>query len=196
MIITTELLTCELVNQSMEVLIDLKTPHYNLKLLNFDLVLRDTFNRFNADCTTYSVPNDFKGKDTQKIFINSLIISICEKIKENKSYTKIALYINRNTVIINDEERHGVFNIILKTIKKLPFQFIVSDIPVDFFISRIHNNVVDSVVLLETQLQYTNNYDTLKFSFKALYKFLEKNKLTYLYDVYFKRIGNKLLVVR
>lgn len=180
----------------MEVLIDLKTPHYNLKLLNFDLVLRDTFNRFNADCTTYSVPNDFKGKDTQKIFINSLIISICEKIKENKSYTKIALYINRNTVIINDEERHGVFNIILKTIKKLPFQFIVSDIPVDFFISRIHNNVVDSVVLLETQLQYTNNYDTLKFSFKALYKFLEKNKLTYLYDVYFKRIGNKLLVVR
>jgi len=172
--------------------IDHKIPRYNLKLLNFDFVLKETFYKFNNDINLYGIGNDFKRKDTQKFFINALIIAICERMKIGK----IALYINKNTLYLNNEERDTVLNISLKTIKKLPFQFILSDIPVDFFINEIHNNVVESVVILETQLHYTNNYDTLKYSLKDLVKFLKVHKLSYLYDVYFKQIANKLLVVK
>ena len=179
-------------NQKTVMIIEHKIPRYNLRLLNFDFVLEETFSRFNNDIELYGVTNNFKKKDTQKLFINALIITICERMKKDKT----ALYINKNTLYLNNDERDTILNLSLKTIKKLPFQFILSDIPVDYFVNKIHNNVVESVILLETQLYYTINYDTLKYSFKGLVKFLKIYELSYLYDVYFKQLTNKLLVVK
>jgi len=172
--------------------IEHKIPRYNLRLLNFDFVLKETFCKFNNDINLYGISNDLKKRDAQKFFINALIITVCERMKLGKS----ALYINKNTLYLNSDEKDTILDISLKTIKKLPFQFILSDISVDFFAEEIHNNVVESVVVLETQLHYTNNYDTLKYSLKDLVKFLKSYKLSYLYDVYFKQLTNKLLVVK
>lgn len=172
--------------------IEHKIPRYNLKLLNFDFILRETFIKFNSDILLYGISNNFSKKDTQKFFINALIISICERMKISKS----ALYINSNTLYLNKVEKDIILDISLKTIKKLPIQFIISNTPVDYFVNDIHNNVVDAVVVIENQLHYTNNYDTLKYSLKDLVEFLKKHKLIYLYDVYFKQLTNKLLVVK
>ena len=177
-------------------LIDYKLLKYNIRLLNFDYVLRETFKKYNADISLYGIRNDFKYKDTQKIFINSLIVTLCDRIKAMALREPVAIYVNRNTLIIPLEENNLLLNLILKTLKKLPFQFIIGDDTVDFFISEIHNNVVDSVVLLETQLHYSNNFDVLRFSFKNLIKFLKTYDLIYLYNVYFKQLSNKLLVVK
>ena len=196
MTITTELLTYELGNPKMEMLIDCKLPKYNIRLLNFDYILKNVFEKYNTDISLYGIRNDFKYKDTQKIFINCLIVTLCDKIKAMSLREPVAIYINRNTRLIPSEEFDIIFNLIHKTLKKLPFQFIISDTTVDFFIDGIHNNVVDRVVLLETQLHYSNNFDVLRFSFKNLIKFLKSYDLCYLNDVYFKHISNKLLVVR
>lgn len=177
-------------------LIDCKLPKYNIRLLNFDYILKNVFEKYNTDISLYGIRNDFKYKDTQKIFINCLIVTLCDKIKAMSLREPVAIYINRNTRLIPSEEFDIIFNLIHKTLKKLPFQFIISDTTVDFFIDGIHNNVVDRVVLLETQLHYSNNFDVLRFSFKNLIKFLKSYDLCYLNDVYFKHISNKLLVVR
>jgi len=172
--------------------IEHKITKYNLILLNFDYILKGTFSKYNEDIYNLNVENNLNKKDTQKLFINSLIITICERMKQGKT----ALYINRNTLYLNNDERDIILQITLKTLKKLPFQFIISDIPVDFFVERIHNNEVDSLILIETQLHYTNNYDTLTYSLRNLQKFLKTYSLTYLYDAYFKQLTNKLLVVK
>ena len=177
-------------------LIDHKLLKYNIRLLNFDYVLKETFKKYNADISLYGIRNDFKYKDTQKIFINALIVVLCDMIKARDYKESIAIYVNRNTRLIPSEEFDIIFNLIHKTLKKLPFQFIIDETTVDFFIDGIHNNVVDRVVLLETQLHYSNNFDVLRFSFKTLIKFLKAYDLCYLNDVYFKHISNKLLVVR
>jgi hypothetical protein len=177
-------------------LIDCKIPKYNIKLLNFDYVLREVFKKYNIDINLYGVRNDFKYKDTQKIFINALIVVMCDIIKSRPSRELIALYVNRNTHMIPQEENEVIFNLIHKALIKLPFQFIIGETTVDFFIDGIHNNVIDSIVILETQLHYSNNFDVLKFSFKNLVKFLKMYNLCYLYDVYFKQMNNKLLIVR
>ena len=177
-------------------LIDHKLLKYNIRLLNFDYVLRETFKKYNADISLYGIRNDFKYKDTQKIFINSLIVTLCDRIKAMALKEPVAIYVNRNTNIIPYEENSVLLGLVLKSLKKLPFQFIIGEITVDYFIDEIHNNVVDSVILLETQLHYSNNFDVLKFSFRDLIKFLKSYNLCYLYDVYFKQLGNKLLVVR
>jgi hypothetical protein len=177
-------------------LIDHKLLRYNIRLVNFDYVLREIFKKYNVDISLYGIRNDFKYKDTQKIFINALIITLCDRIKLMAHRESIAIYVNRNTRFIPSEEFDIIFNLIHITLKKLPFQFIISDTTVDFFIDGIHNNVVDKVVLLETQLHYSNNFDVLRFSFKNLIKFLKSYDLCYLNDVYFKHISNKLLVVR
>lgn len=177
-------------------LIDHKLLKYNISLLNFDYVLRETFKKYNADISLYGICNDFKNRDTQKIFINALIIALCDRIKLMSCRESIAIYVNRNTLLIPHEESSLLIGLILKALKKLPFQFIIGEITVDYFINEIHNNVVDSVVLLETQLYYSNNFDVFKFSFRDLIKFLKSYNLCYLYDVYFKQLSNKLLVVR
>jgi hypothetical protein len=177
-------------------LIDCKIPQYNIRLLNFDYILKHTFQRYNNDASKYGVSNCFKQKDTQKLFINALIVTLCDKIKSMNGYESVAIYINRNTYMIPHTESDIILPIILKTLKKLPFQFIISDNTVDFFLDAIHNNVVEFVILLESQLNYSNNFDVLKFSFKGLIKFLKTYDLIYLYNVYFKQLGNKLLVVR
>jgi len=172
--------------------IEHRIPRYELKLLNFDFILKETFSKFNSDITLYGISNNFAKKDTQKFFVNALIITICERMKTGK----IALYINSDTLYLNNNERDIILNISLKTIRKLPFQFIISNIPVDFFVEEIHNNVVESVVMLETQLNYTRNYDTLEYSLRDLVKFLKTHKLSYLYEVYFKQLTNKILIVK
>ena len=177
-------------------IIDCKIPRYNIKLLNFDYILQHTFQKYNTDINLYNLRNDFKYKDTQKIFINALIVTLCNKIKIMTGSESIAIYVNRNTFMIPQEENDILINLIIKTLKKLPFQFIINNTTVDFFLDEIHNNVVDTVVLLETQLYYSNNFDVLRFSFKSLIKFLKSYNLSYLYDVYFKQSANKLLVVR
>ena len=194
--ITTELLTYESVNRKTEMLIDCKIPRYNIKLLNFDYVLQHTFKKYNIDIKLYGIRNDFKYKDTQKIFINALIITLCDRIKAMTSTELIAIYVNTNTIILPNEENKVIINLILKTLKKLPFQFIVGETTVDFFINEIHNNVVDSIILIESQLNYRNNFDVLKYSFKPLVKFLKSYDLCYLYNTYFKQLANKLLVVK
>ena len=176
--------------------IDLKIPRYNLKLLNFDFILKETFISFNKDIALYHLTNNLKNKDTQKIFINSLVVSICERIKSIKAIGKVVIYVDRNTLFLNSEERDEIIDLSLKVIKKLPFQFIISEMSVDFFADRIHNNVVDAIIVLEKQMLYTDSYDTLKFSFKDLHKFFKKYNLTYLYEVYFKRLDNKILAVK
>lgn len=177
-------------------IIDCKIPRYNIKLLNFDYILKYTFKKYNTDINLYNIRNDFKYKDTQKIFINALIVTLCDRIKSMSVGEPIAIYVNRNTFMIPQEENDILINLILKTLKKLPFQFINNNTTVDFFLDEIHNNVVDTVVTLETQLYYSNNFDVLRFSFKSLIKFLKSYNLSYLYDVYFKQSANKLLVVR
>lgn len=177
-------------------IIDCKIPRYNIKLLNFDYILQHTFQKYNTDINLYNIRNDFKYKDTQKIFINALIVTLCNKIKIMPSDETIAIYVNSNTFMIPQEESDILIRLILKTLRKLPFQFIINNITVDFFLDEIHNNVVDTVILLETQLYYSNNFDVFKFSFKSLIKFLKSYDLSYLYEVYFKQSANKLLVVR
>ena len=180
----------------MEMLIDCKLTRYNIRLLNFDYILKKSFDKYNHDISLYGIRNDFKHKDTQKIFINSLIVTLCDRIKLMNYKESIAIYININTMIIPKVETEVIFKLIYKALKKLPFQFITGDTSVDFFIDGIHNNVVDKVVSLETQLYYSNNFDVLNFSFRDLIKFLKSYNLCYLYDVYFKQLSNKLLVVR
>lgn len=176
----------------MQMTIDYKIPRYNLKLLNFDFILRETFSKFNSDIALYGVTSNFTKKESQKFFVNALIITICERMKKGKT----ALYINKRTLYLNNKERDTILNISLKIIKKLPFQFILSDMPVDFFVEEIHNNVVESVVALETQLRYTHNYDTLNYSLRDLAKFLKTCELSYLYEVYFRQLNNKILIVK
>lgn len=196
MTITTELSTYELADQETEMIIDCKIPRYNVKLLNFDYILQHTFQKYNTDINSYNIRNDFKYKDTQKIFINALIVTLCNKIKVMPSSETIAIYVNRNTLMIPQEENDVLIKLILKTLRKLPFQFINNNTTVDFFLDEIHNNVVSTVIELETQLYYSKNFDVTRFSFKSLFKFLKSYDLVYLYDVYFKQSSNKLLVVR
>ena len=177
-------------------IIDCKIPRYNIKLLNFDYILQHTFYKYNADIDLYNIRNDFKYKDTQKIFINALIVTLCNKIKTLSGCESIAIYVNRNTFMIPQDESDVLLALIFKSLKKLPFQFITNDTTVDFFLDEIHNNVAETVVELETQLFYSKNFDVTRFSFKSLFKFLKSYDLVYLYDVYFKQSSNKLLVVR
>ena len=177
-------------------IIDYKLTRYNIRLLNLDYILKKSFDKYNHDISLYGIRNHFKHKDTQKIFINSFIVTLCDRIKAMALREPVAIYINRNTRHIPKEEFDIVFNLIHRALKKLPFQFIIGETSVDFFIDGIHNNVVDKVVTLETQLYYSNNFDVLKFSFRDLIKFLKSYNLCYLYDVYFKQLSNKLLVVR
>jgi hypothetical protein len=177
-------------------LIDQYIPRYNIRVLNFDYILKKTLSKFNTDIHIYGIDSNFKNKDVQKLFINSLIVVICERIKLIKCAEVVAIYINRNTLLLPSEESEVIFNLIHKTLKKLPFQFIISEVTVDYFLDRLHNNDVETVVMLESQLYYSSNFDVLKFSFKSLLKFLKTYELVYLYNIYFKQIGNKMLVIK
>lgn len=177
-------------------LIDQYIPRYNIRILNFDFILKNAFAKFNEDIHVYGINSNFKHKDVQKLFINSLIVTICERVKLLRNSETVAIYVNSDTIMIPREERDVIFNIIHKTLKKLPFQFIISEITVDYFLDRLHNNDVETVVMLESQLYYSNNFDVLKFSFKSLLNYLKSYELVYLYNTYFKQISNKMLVIK
>jgi hypothetical protein len=177
-------------------LIDQYIPRYNIRILNFDFILKNTLTKFNEDIQLYGIDSNFKYRDVQKLFINSLIVTVCERVKLLRNAETIAIYVNSDTLLLPHDERDVIFKIIHKTLKKLPFQFIISEITVDYFLDRLHNNDVETVVMLESQLYYSSNFDVLKFSFKSLLKFLKSYELVYLYNIYFKQIGNKMLVIK
>lgn len=177
-------------------LIDQYIPRYNIRILNFDFILKNAFAKFNDDIHVYNINSNFKHKDVQKLFINSLIVTICERVKLLRNSETVAIYVNSDTIMLPREEKDVIFNIIHKTLKKLPFQFIISEITVDYFLDRLHNNDVETVVMLESQLYYSNNFDVLKFSFKSLLNYLKSYELVYLYNTYFKQISNKMLVIK
>lgn len=186
-----ELLISEYRDQKMQ--IDFKIPTYNVRIINFDVILRDTLKIFKSDCFKYSLPTEpFYNTDCKKLFIHALIVSICDRIKSIHTIEKKLLYVNQNTSYISLEMKDSVLKLINKVLSNLSLVSILGDSCFNKYTNELLHRNVDSMYLFNIAYNKINKNSNINLN--KLLAFLKVNGLIFLFNTYFKDTSNKMAV--
>jgi hypothetical protein len=179
--------------QDLKMQIDYKIPTHGVRLLNFDVILRDSISRTKLDCNKYLLNFDIEtDNNVRKLFINNLIITTCERIKTTTLIDKIIVYVNTNTYLLPVDST--IKNLIVKILNSISINYISADVSFDNFINNLTNRDIDSMYIFNKAYNKFRSNCTL--NTKKLIKFLKTNGLIYLTNTYFKDTSNKMIVLR
>ncbi len=189
-----ELLISEYHDQKMQ--IDFKIPTYGVRIINFDVILRESLKIFNSDCLKYSLPMDpLYNVDCNKLFINALIVSICDRVKSIHTIDKKLFYINQNTPYLSSESKDTILKLILKVFSNLSLVSIIGESCFNKYTNELLHRDVDSIYLFNIAYNKINK-NSSNINLNKLLAFLKVNGLVFLFNTYFKDTSNKMAVFR
>lgn len=127
---------------------------------------------------------DFKENHNKKLYTNEFIKVVCEFVKNRECNYTLYFYW--------DTSRNDTFRD--KLVKKLKtmFGFKIWEGPetLEGFVQKVEDNDCDTITGLEV---FLDSEKTLK-GFKHIRKHLEKTGMTFLNDVYFSELSNKMIL--
>jgi len=178
--------------------IDLKIPTYDVRLLNFDVIIRDVVKNSQLKCIEYSLDFDpISDVNCRRIFINYLVLEICDRIKSLGTSEKVVLYLNQNTCLVHSSNREEYIQLFQKVIDILSVKCIVNDVSFDMYADKLINRDGDSVYLFtKTYSKLTSTKAISKSNYNKLLNFLKTNGLSFLMNTYFNDTYNKMIVLR
>ena len=162
--------------------------------INFEQIIFDIDYFFKVTNKSFSqllenlglVPNfDFSRRDNKKFYTHEFIKTMCEFIKSNDSKSKFCFYSN---LLTKDPFRNGI----IKKIKTI-FGFQIFEEAIGFceFVDKIENN--DAFIVSNLELLFSS--DKKPKSMKRIKKHLEKSGLSYLNEIYFEDVSNKIYII-
>lgn len=159
----------------------------NIRIIDIDKVFRNTnINYYNThEDIGLDVSFDFSKTNNKRLYTHYFLMEVCKSF-ENNSDAKLVFYRN----IINMEK-----NFIDKLVKKTKIIFglniIECNMTFDNYVASLVKSSANSVQIIDTII-YT---ETKPKTFKHIKKYLHQNGLTYLDDVFFNDLRNKMLLM-
>lgn len=159
----------------------------NIRIIDIDRIFKDSNYRYyeNHERLGLDISFDFSKSNNKRLYTHYFLMSICDSIKDNSGF-KLVFF--RNT--INMEK-----NFIDKLVKKVKTIFgldiIECNMNFDDFVAGL---VKDSGELVQ-KIEQIINSDKKPKTFKHIKRYFEKNGLTYLDDVFFEDIRNKMMIM-
>lgn len=174
--------------------IDYKIPTHGVNLLNFDVILRDTIKCSKDKCIEYNLIFDpVDNIESKRIFINFLVITLCERIKSLSSNRHI-IYINNQTTLL-PTSNNLYFDIINIVLDLLSLKYITYNKTFESFCNDLSNRDSDSLYVFDKAFQKTTTKIN-KVNYKKLTTFFKSNGLLFLYNTYFQNTNNKMVLFR
>lgn len=175
--------------------IDFKILTHNTRLINFDIIIRDSFKQLHKDCILYSMPIDIENNlDCRKLFKNSVIVTLCNRIKTISVTDKKIVYINTNSLYIPQHIRNIVHKIIYQILDNLSISYISNDEEFTVFVNGLLNRDNDRLYLFNEVYNKISS-SNIQTTYKKLMNYLKNNGLMFLYNSYFRGSTNKLIVL-
>lgn len=160
--------------------------NHHKELVDLDFLFRDTDKFFARYFLNLGVTPtfDFRDRVNKKLYTNEFIKVICEWIKNREcEYTLYFFY--------DDSQQDKFRQSLVKKVKTIfGFKIWIENGTLEQFIQKIEDNDCSSLTGLEV---FFDEEKTIK-NFKHIRNHLEKNGLTYLNDVYFEELSNKMLL--
>jgi len=178
--------------------IDLKIPTHDVRLLNFDVIIRDVVKTSQLKCIEYSLDFDpITNVNCRRIFINYFVLEVCNRIKSLGTSEKVLLYINQNTWLLSNNTKQDYIQLFVQVIDILSVKYIINDMSFDMYADKLINRDGDCIYL------FTKTYSKISFTktiskskYNKLLNFLKTNGLSFLMNTYFQDTYNKMIVSR
>lgn len=177
-------------------LIDYKIQQYNVRLLNFDYIFREAFKDYHTKQDAIGFNDDLKTKTAQKFLQNSLIISLCNRIKAIKSQEKVVLYVNTDSTYISSADKDTILTLTDTILRNLPFIYMFNNHNLSTFVAGVQENDMESLIKLEYMKAAIDSADIIGLSLVKMRTFLNREGLNYLANTYFKELSNKIVLIK
>lgn len=182
---------------------------YDINLIDWSSIVNEiTFNIINQLDKLNLIENTYinlKNTDITNIIKHEIISYICNFKYKRKTKNIIFIQpeiISKNMEICNYCDYNKLYNIFNKTLikidKLLPICIYFSNIYIDFKCFPECHNVINNGQTEEILINLKNKYiskKNTKISFENIKKYAENNKLSFLSEVYFNDMKNKLLLL-
>lgn len=132
-------------------------------------------------CLEYGLSNNFKSKDTKRLFYNFFILEIFKVLKNTDH--RIIFIVCRKSL------NHTILRFVENVLHLLPIAYIITDIDFDHFLNLAKSRSITALEQIEKALKLKKKQKIKKF-----YDFLKREELTFLQESYFKDITNKMLL--
>lgn len=176
--------------------IDFKILTHNTRLINFDVIIRDSFKQLQQDCNLYSLPLDIENSlDCCKLFKNSVIVTLCNRIKSISVTDKKIVYINTSSSYIPPHFKDIVLKIVYQILDNMSVAYIVNDESFNSFCEGLINRNNDKLYLFNEAYNKIASNNNVQSTYKKLMSYLKNNGLIFLYNSYFRGSTNKLIVL-
>jgi len=129
---------------------------------------------------------DFSKPNNKRLYTHCFLISICDLIGENSGF-RVVLF--RNTI---NMEKNFIDKLVKKTKTIFGFDIVECDMSFDDFAAGL---VKDSGELVQ-KIEQIINFDKKPKTFKHIKRYFAQNGLTYLDDVFFEDIRNKMMIMQ
>lgn len=159
----------------------------NIRIIDFDKVMSVTNINYYNHYTNYGldINFDFSKSNNKKLYTHYFLTEICKKIKDSFD-AKLVFY--RNTI---NMEKNFIDKLVKKTKTIFGLDIIECDMTFDDYVTSLIRNSANSVQLIEKIM----NSDKKPKTFKHIKKYLYMNGLTYLDDVFFNDLRNKMILM-
>lgn len=176
--------------------IDFKIQTHNTRIINFDVILRDSFKKLNEDCVLYSLPIDIvSNNDCCKLFKNAVIVTLCNRIKSISLMDKKIIYVNTNSNFIPLHVTDFTLKIVYQILDNMSIAYIINNESFSLFCDQLSNRNNDKLYLFNTAYNTITGNSKLPTTYKKLMAYLKANGLMFLYNAYFRGSTNKLIVL-
>lgn len=159
----------------------------NIRIVDINKIFRNTnINYYNAhDDIGLNISFDFSKTNNKRLYTHYYLMEVCENMKNNLD-ARLVLY--RNTI---NMEKNFIDKLVKKTKTIFGVLIIECDMTFDNYIASLIKNSASSVQTIDT----ITTTETKPKTFKHIKKYLHQNGLTYLDDVFFNDLRNKLLLM-
>lgn len=175
--------------------IDLKIPSHNTRLINFDVILRDSICLFKEDCIKYALSFDPTiDSNVCRLLQNSIIITLCDRIKAISLIEKKVIYINTSSNFLPANQQEFILDMVKNILDNMAIPFILHVEDYNTFISKLIERNNDSLYLFNEAYNKFSKRNNTSSNYKKLMSFLKSSGLIFLQS-YFKGSTNKLIVL-
>lgn len=159
----------------------LKVRGYNLTLVNFEKLTQSIYLTHSDLLSVYNISN-YTSKDSVKLLYHSVVMVLCEFLKNKKIHGEVMIYFNTSQDITSNKQVELLLN-------RLPCGTVFSNVTMCEFLYSLYNKNHTVIEKLEQALSLKK--DPIK-RFRKFRAFLKKYELLYMIDTYFKQHYNKM----
>lgn len=159
----------------------------NIRIIDIDKVFQNTnINYYDSHVEVgLDLSFDFSKTNNKRLYTHYFLMEVCESVKTN-SEAKLVFY--RNTI---NMEKNFIDKLVKKTKTIFGLDIIECDMTFDNYVVSLIKNSASSVQMIDS----ITNTDKRPKTFKHIKKYLHQNGLTYLDDVFFNDLRNKMILM-